>query len=62
MSLFNMRLITTKELADHLGVTTAAIYKWVKEGSMPKPIRLGGPKGTLRWRSDEIDAWLESRK
>jgi len=56
------KLVTTKQLADFLGVTTAAIYKWIKEDSMPRPIRLGGPKSTLRWQAHEINEWLETRK
>ena len=54
------KLVTVKEIAEYLDVTTAAVYKWVKEGTMPSPFRLGGPKSTLRWKAETINAWLET--
>jgi excisionase family DNA binding protein len=56
------RLISVRELAEFLGVTTAALYKWIKEGSMPAPYRLGGPKGALRWDAATINSWLVETK
>lgn len=57
------KLVTVKELAEYLDVTTAAVYKWIKDGTMPAPYRLGGDsKGALRWTADEIDAWLETTR
>jgi excisionase family DNA binding protein len=56
------RLISVRELAEFLGVTTAALYKWVKDGSMPAPYRLGGPKGALRWDAATINSWLVETK
>ena len=56
------RLISVKDLAEVLGVTTAALYKWIKEGTMPAPYRLGGPKGALRWDPATINNWLLERR
>ncbi len=56
------KLISVKDLAEFLGVTTAALYKWIKEGTMPAPYRLGGPKGALRWDAATINSWLIGRK
>jgi excisionase family DNA binding protein len=57
------KLVTVKELAEYLDVTTAAIYKWIKDGTMPAPYRLGGDtKGALRWPPEEINAWLEKTR
>jgi len=62
MIFHSKKLITVREVAEYLDVTTAAVYKWVKEGSMPRPIRLGGPRSMLRWRPQDIEAWLGERK
>jgi excisionase family DNA binding protein len=56
------RLISVRELAEFLGVTTAALYKWIKDGSMPAPYRLGGPKGALRWDAATSNSWLVETK
>lgn len=57
------KLVTVKELAEYLDVTTAAVYKWVKDGVMPAPYRLGGDtKGCLRWSPEEVNAWLEQTR
>jgi|AntAceMinimDraft_8_1070364.scaffolds.fasta_scaffold33197_2 excisionase family DNA binding protein len=56
------KLLSVKDLATFLGVTTAAVYKWIKQGSMPAPYRLGGVSGPLRWDAATINAWLEESK
>ena len=32
------RLMKKHKLAEHLGVSCATIYRWTKEGRLPKPI------------------------
>jgi len=58
----HLKLVTVREVAEYLDVTPAAIYKWVKDGTMPAPIRLGGPRSTLRWRRVVIEEWLEENQ
>ena len=62
MKFHSNKLVTVRELAEYLDVTTAAIYKWIKEDSMPAPYRIGGTKGALRWTAEEINAWLEETR
>ena len=62
MSHSELSLMTVREVAECLGMTRAGIYKWIKEGRMPQPMRLGGSKGVLRWRVCDIEQWLEDCK
>jgi excisionase family DNA binding protein len=55
------KLVTVKEVSVLLGVTTAAVYKWVKDDEIPAPLRIGGPRGILRWHPEILNAWLEER-
>ena len=55
------KYVTARDLSELLGVTKAAIYKWVKEGTMPTPTRIGGKRGVLRWHPSVIEEWLEER-
>lgn len=47
----------TKQLAEHLGMSPRYIGQLVRESKLPY-VRIGR---SLRFRRDEIDAWLESR-
>ena len=51
------RLLTAREVADRLGLTTETVLVWVRRGELPA-IRLGR---AIRFREDELDAWLEQR-
>jgi excisionase family DNA binding protein len=51
-------LLTARDLADMLGVSTETVLRWTRRGDLPA-IRL--PGGALRFRADEIEAWLENR-
>lgn len=53
------RLISCDTLADKLGVSRSTIYRWLKEGSLPKPMRKGK---TVRWSENEIDLWWQTAK
>lgn len=53
-------LLTVKEIAKELAVTTHAVYRWIDEGKLPA-IQLGGPAG-FRIRPEDLNQFLENRK
>jgi excisionase family DNA binding protein len=52
------RLLTARELAGLLGVSTETVLRWTRRGDLPA-IRL--PGGAIRFREDDLDAWLMAR-
>ena len=48
-------LLTAREVAGLLGVSTETVLRWTRRGDLPA-IRLLG--GAIRFREDELDAWL----
>lgn len=52
------RLLTARELADRLGVSTETVLRWTRRGELPA-IRL--PGRALRYRERAFEAWLEER-
>ena len=52
------RLLKTREVADQLGVSTETVLRWTRRGDLPA-LRL--PGGAIRYRPDELEAWLEAR-
>lgn len=53
------RLLTAREVAELLGVSTETIVRWTRKGELPA-IRL--PGGALRYREDDLERWLEERR
>ena len=54
------RLLTCKEITAETGLSRSTIYRLVRDGSFPKPIRIGS-RG-MRWPESDIRAWLADRK
>ncbi len=52
------RLLSPLELAEILGVPVTTIYAWRARGYGPPAIRVGKH---LRWRPEEVEAWLIRR-
>lgn len=52
------RLMTARQVADQLGVSTETVLRWTRRGDLPA-IRL--PGGAIRYREDTLDAWLVAR-
>ena len=48
-------LISAVQLAVLLGISERTLYRLKSNGHLPKPILLGG---SVRWRVDEIQAWI----
>ena len=53
------RLLTAREIAERLGVSTETVLRWVRRGDVPA-IKL--PGGAIRFAADEFDAWLKARE
>jgi len=53
----NLRVST---LAPRLGMSKSTIWRLVREGKFPKPIKLSD-KVTV-WKADTVLAWLESKE
>lgn len=47
--------VSARELSAMLGVSLRQIWRLNSTGKLPKPVRLGG---SVKWRRDEIIAWL----
>ena len=55
----NEKTLTRQEVADICGVTLRTLWKWVRSGVIPKPIRTGHPtKGPLHWQRRVIINWI----
>ncbi len=53
------RLIRLKEVQNRVGLGRSTIYRWMAEGSFPKPVRLGGH--AVAWVLEDIDQWISQR-
>ena len=59
------KMLKAKDIAERLGVSESAIYKWVGEGTFPKPYKLGNGDArrvASRWDEADIRQWLEDRR
>lgn len=55
-----MKYLNDRQLADRFGIEKGTVWRWARsDPSFPKPVKLS-PQ-TVRWRSDEIEAWENSR-
>jgi excisionase family DNA binding protein len=52
------RLLTCREVAELLGVSSETILRWHRRGQLPS-IRL--PSGAIRFDREALDAWLAER-
>ena len=53
-----VRFMRLNEVIALVGLARSTIYDRMAAGTFPRSRDLGG--GTVRWRSDEIDAWFEA--
>ena len=44
-------LLTKEDLAEFLSCSIATLYRRVKSGELPEPVKIGG---LIRWRSSDI--------
>ena len=51
-----IRWMSTKEAAEHLGVTLRSLYRFIDEGSLPA-FKFGR---VIRLKADDVDAFIEA--
>ncbi|WP_197506432.1 helix-turn-helix transcriptional regulator [Acidovorax sp. RAC01] len=62
-------LLRVSEVAKILGISRSTIYAQLQQrgdqphSDFPRPIRLNaGPRSSVRWRADDVQAWIDSRQ
>ena len=53
------KLLKLYEVADQLNVFKSQVYNLVKQGYLPKPIKIG--KRGSGWLQSDIDSWFKSK-
>ena len=47
------------EVISRSGLSKTAIYRNIKDGTFPAPVRIG--KRAVAWRTEELEEWLRKR-
>lgn len=47
------------QVSDYTGLSKASVYRQVKEGTFPRPIRLGSR--AVGWLTTEVTEWIAAR-
>jgi prophage regulatory protein len=50
-------LLRMKNVKELLGVSAGTVYRWISEGTFPRPVRVG--ERSVRWRLDDLEAWRD---
>ena len=53
-------LLTSKQVASVLGITTKTLRSWEALGIFPEGSRINAR--VVRWHIDEVESWIEARK
>ena len=53
------QIIRPADLARRIGVSRVTLWRWEREGNLPKRTRLG--PHSVGWLESEIDAWWQDR-
>lgn len=54
-----MTILRLPTVLSTLGVGKTALYRWVKQGEFPAPVKIG--PNTSGWLRSEVDAWIDER-
>lgn len=56
-----MNYLRINTVADRLGVSTASVYRYIRNGQFSKPIKLA-PNGASVWPESSIDQFIDRMK
>ena len=52
-------LLRRPDVERRVGLRRSMIYRYVKEGRFPAPVRIG--KRAVAWRQSDIEQWIKER-
>ena len=56
------QILRTADVITATGLSRTTLWRRVKTGDFPPPIRLGGPESRAAgWRRSEIETWINNR-
>lgn len=60
----HFEIIRCKDLMQRLGLSRATLWRRVKSGEFPKPLRLGGKtnNSAIGWLNSDVENWLEEQQ
>ena len=50
--------LTDRSLAARYEVARSTIWRWLKEGQLPQPVKLAG---STRWRLSDLEQWEQNQ-
>ena len=56
----SIRFVRQKQLLQFLSFSAPTLWRKVKAGTFPKPVKLG--QNMTAWRCEEVQAWMEAQK
>lgn len=55
-----MKHLSVKKVSERYETSPATIWRWVREGNFPRPVKL--TPGCTRWRLTDLESWESSRE
>lgn len=53
-------LATRRQVAEYTQTSIPTLARWASEGKGPKMVHLAGAGGAVRYRRDDVLAWIEA--
>lgn len=54
------KLLNVEAVLSSTGFTKPTMYRWIKEGKFPKPIKIGNSRSS-RWVDKDIEQWINDQ-
>ena len=54
-------LLTVEDVARHVRVEPASVYRWLSRGMGPRRVKLGSGGGPIRFRRGDVLEWVRAR-
>jgi len=60
MIVFDSPYQTRQQVEKLFQVSRPTLYRWIKQGNFPKPVRLGA--NMVRWKASDIEVWMMQKE
>ncbi len=55
----NVTIMRRPQVEAATGLARSTIYKWVKDGQFPAPVKIGVRQ--VGWKSTDVQGWIQSK-